>query len=124
MIFQMFHHRRADRSRIRSQAWLTRPPTRTILRPRPAVSPSRWYTPRFTTISGKDASAMRKRLRKKPHLGAFMDWGVPLAVRCQHPDGFDDFLDEFIAQAIEAYGLTFGGGGHDDRLTGVIEGAP
>jgi uncharacterized protein YggL (DUF469 family) len=64
---------------------------------------------------------MRKRLRQKPHLGAFVDWGVPIAVRRRHPDGCDGFLDDFIAQAIEAQGLAFGGGGHDDRLTGVIE---
>ncbi|HEX2277045.1 MAG TPA: 50S ribosome-binding protein YggL [Candidatus Tectomicrobia bacterium] len=64
---------------------------------------------------------MRKRLRQKPHLGAFVDWGVPIAVRRRHPDGCDGFLDDFIAQAIEAQGPAFGGGGHDDRLTGVIE---
>jgi uncharacterized protein YggL (DUF469 family) len=42
-------------------------------------------------------------------------------VRRRHPDGCDDFLDACLAQAIEAQGLAFGGGGHDDRLTGVIE---
>jgi uncharacterized protein YggL (DUF469 family) len=64
---------------------------------------------------------MRKRLRKKRHMGEFRKWGVPIAVRLRHPNGFDDFLDAFIAQAIEAHGLAFGGGGHEDRLTGVIE---
>jgi uncharacterized protein YggL (DUF469 family) len=54
-------------------------------------------------------------------MGEFRKWGVPIAVRRRHPNGFDDFLDAFIAQAIEAQGLAFGGGGHDDRLTGVIE---
>jgi hypothetical protein len=48
-------------------------------------------------------------------------WGVPIAVRRRHPDGFDDFLDDFVEQAIAAQGRWFGGGGHDDRLTGVIE---
>jgi integrase len=46
---------------------------------------------------------------------------VPIAVRCQQPDGFDDIMDELIGQAIEAHGLAFGDGGHDDRLSGVIE---
>jgi uncharacterized protein YggL (DUF469 family) len=64
---------------------------------------------------------MKKRLRKKKHLREFREWGAPLAVRRRHPDGFDDFLDDFVEQAIEAQGLWFGGGGHDDRLIGVIE---
>jgi uncharacterized protein len=64
---------------------------------------------------------MRKRLRKKRHMGEFRKWGLPIAVRLRHPNGFDDFLDAFIAQAIEAHGLAFGGGGQGDRLTGVIE---
>jgi uncharacterized protein len=64
---------------------------------------------------------MRKRLRKKKHMGEFREWGVPIAVRRRHPNGFDDFLDACIAQAIEAHGLAFGGGGQGDRLTGVIE---
>jgi uncharacterized protein YggL (DUF469 family) len=50
-----------------------------------------------------------------------VEWGVPVAVRRRTPDGFDECLDDFLEQAIEAHGLAFGGGGHDDRLTSVIE---
>jgi uncharacterized protein YggL (DUF469 family) len=59
-------------------------------------------------------------MRKKRHLGEFREWGLPLAIQRTHPDGFDDFLDAFIAQAIAAHGFAFRGGGHGDRLTGVI----
>ena len=64
---------------------------------------------------------MRKRLRKKRHLGEFREWGLPIAIQRTHPDGSDGFLDGFIAQAIAAHGLAFRGGGHGDRLAGVIE---
>ena len=60
-------------------------------------------------------------MRKKRHLGEFREWALPIAIQHTHPDGVDDFLDEFIAQAIEAHGFAFRGGGHGDRLTGVIE---
>jgi hypothetical protein len=29
-------------------------------------------------------------------------WGVPIAVRGRTPDGFNEFLDDFLEQAIEA----------------------
>jgi uncharacterized protein YggL (DUF469 family) len=64
---------------------------------------------------------MKKRVRKKRHLGEFREWGVPLAVRRTHPEGFDDFTDDFIEQAIEAQGLFFGGVGQGERFSGVIE---
>jgi uncharacterized protein YggL (DUF469 family) len=64
---------------------------------------------------------MRKRLRKKRHLGEFQEWSLPIAVQRTHPDGFDDFLEDFLEQAIEAQGLCFGGGGQGDRFSGVIE---
>ena len=64
---------------------------------------------------------MNKRLRKKRHLSAFREWGAPLAVRRTHPDGFDDFMEDFLEQAIEAQGVFFGGGGHHERFSGMIE---
>jgi uncharacterized protein YggL (DUF469 family) len=64
---------------------------------------------------------MKTRLRKKTHVGAFVAWGAPMALRRRHPDGFYEFLDDFIEHAIEAQGLAFGGGGQGDRFTGVIE---
>jgi hypothetical protein len=44
-----------------------------------------------------------------------------MAVRRRHPDGCDDCRGDLLAQATEAAGLAFGGGGHDDRLIGVRE---
>ena len=67
---------------------------------------------------------MRKRLRKKKHLGEFRQMGF--SVDCQLRSGlsaaeFDQFTDEFIVQAIEAHGLVFGGGGSPDRgWSGVV----
>jgi uncharacterized protein len=64
---------------------------------------------------------MKKRLRKKRHLGEFIEWGVSIAVVRKHQDDFDSFLDDFIEQAIERNGLYFSGGGKADYLKGVIE---
>ena len=64
---------------------------------------------------------MKKRLRKKKHLGEFVEWGVPVAIARKQKDDFDSFLDDFIEQAIEGNGCYFGGGGKEDRLEGVIE---
>jgi uncharacterized protein YggL (DUF469 family) len=56
----------------------------------------------------------KKRLRNKTHVGEFREWGVPIAVRRRHPDGFDDSLGRFIEEAVKAHGLALRGGGHDD----------
>jgi uncharacterized protein len=64
---------------------------------------------------------MKKRLRKKRHLGEFIEWGVPIAIMRTHKNDFDSFLDDFIEQAIERNGLYFGGGGKEDNLDGIIE---
>ncbi len=64
---------------------------------------------------------MKKRLRKKRHLGEFAEWGTPISIVRTHKGDFDSFLDNFIEQAIERNGLYFGGGGKEDYLDGVIE---
>jgi uncharacterized protein YggL (DUF469 family) len=64
---------------------------------------------------------MKKRLRNKTCVGEFREWGVPIAVRRRRPDGFDDSLGRFIEEAVKAHGLAFGDGGHDDRLSSVVE---
>ena len=67
---------------------------------------------------------MRKRIRKKKHLGEFRQVGF--SVDCKLRPGlsaaeFDQFTDEFIINAVEAHGLVFGGGGSPDRgWSGVI----
>ncbi len=64
---------------------------------------------------------MKKRLRKKKHLGEFIEWGMPIAIARKRKGDFDNFLDDFIEQAIEPNDCYFGGGGKDDRLEGIIE---
>ena len=57
---------------------------------------------------------MKKRLRKKKHLGEFRQFGFSLACRFHTSvsfEQFDRFVNGFIIEAIEAEGLAFGGGG-------------
>lgn len=64
---------------------------------------------------------MKKRLRKKKHYGEFTEWGRQVTVTRNRKDGFDEFLDDFIEQAVEANGCYCGGGGSDDKLDVVVE---
>jgi len=64
---------------------------------------------------------MRKRLRKKKHIGEFAEWGFQLVVVRNRKDGFGDFLDAFIKEAIESNGCYCGGGGKEDMLDVVVE---
>lgn len=64
---------------------------------------------------------MKKRLRKKKHLGEFVEWGVSVAILLQREADFNRFLDDFIDEAIERNDCFFGGGGRAPRLEGVIE---
>ena len=57
---------------------------------------------------------MKKRLRKKLHMGEFQELGFEVrfhvADNLSH-EAFDTVVDAFISQAIEAQGLLCGGGG-------------
>ncbi|MFO7878113.1 MAG: 50S ribosome-binding protein YggL [Desulfovermiculus sp.] len=64
---------------------------------------------------------MKKRLRKKKRVGEFTEWGRQLAIHRNRQDGFDEFLDAFIEEAIEANGCYCGGGGNADTLSFVVE---
>jgi uncharacterized protein len=68
---------------------------------------------------------MKKRLRKKLHMGEFAVFGVSLRASLTlglTDDGFDAFLDAFLAEAIEANGLWFcGGGSPATGWNGVID---
>ncbi len=64
---------------------------------------------------------MKKRLRKKKHYGEFTEWGRQLIVTRNRKEGFDEFLDAFVEEAIEANGCYCGGGGKEDRLDVVVE---
>ena len=64
---------------------------------------------------------MKKRLRKKKHCGEFTEWGRQLVIMRNRKDGFDEFLDAFIEEAIESKGCYCGGGGSEDKLDVVVE---
>jgi uncharacterized protein YggL (DUF469 family) len=64
---------------------------------------------------------MRKRLRKKKHLGEFTEWGRQLVIMRNRKEEFDEFLDAFIEEAVESNGCYCGGGGKEDKLNVVVE---
>ena len=64
---------------------------------------------------------MRKRLRKKKHVGEYTEWGRQFIITRNRRDGFDEFLDAFIEEAIEANGCFCGGSGKEDKLDVVVE---
>ncbi|HWR98078.1 MAG TPA: 50S ribosome-binding protein YggL [Candidatus Methanoperedens sp.] len=64
---------------------------------------------------------MKRRLRKKRHLGEYGEWGRQLVVARNRKDGFDEFLDAFVVEAVEANGCFCGGGGSGDRLDVIVE---
>jgi len=64
---------------------------------------------------------MKKRLRKKKHLGEFTEWARQLIIMRNQKDGFDEFFDDFIEEAIEYYGCYCGGGGKEDKLEVIVE---
>lgn len=64
---------------------------------------------------------MKKRLRKKKHIGEFAEWGRQLIITRNRKDGFGEFIDTFIEEAIESNGCYCGGGGKDDKLDVVVE---
>lgn len=64
---------------------------------------------------------MRKRLRKKKHLGEFQEFGASLAVTLYAGTDCLAFIDDFLVHAVEAHGLQFGGGGGHLTLNGFVE---
>ncbi len=64
---------------------------------------------------------MKKRLRKKKHRGEFVEWGRQLVITRNRKDGFDQFLDAFIEEAIEGNGCCCGGGGEPTKIDFIVE---
>ena len=64
---------------------------------------------------------MKKRLRKKKHHSEFTEWGRQLVITRNWKNGFDEFLDAFIEEAIEANGCYCCGGGKENKLDVVVE---
>ncbi len=64
---------------------------------------------------------MKKRLRKKKHIGEFAEWGRQLiATRNTNIDS-DAFQDAFIVEAIEGNGCYCGGSLSDDKIDVIVE---
>ena len=67
---------------------------------------------------------MRKRLRKKRHIGEYRQDGFSISCdfrRSLTGEEFDHFIDSFITSAIEAHGLLFAGGGsRGSRWSGIV----
>lgn len=64
---------------------------------------------------------MKKRIRKKKHLGEFREYGVSINLSLTNKKTFNDFLDEFTEKAIEGNNCFFGGGGNYLKFSGIIE---
>lgn len=67
---------------------------------------------------------MKKRLRKKLHVGEFAVFGVSLRVSFKRSLSLEDhhaLCDSFIADAIERHGFQFGGGFSEMGFGGVVE---
>jgi uncharacterized protein YggL (DUF469 family) len=64
---------------------------------------------------------VKKRLRKKKYYGEFTEWGRQLIVTRNRKEGFAEFFDAFIEEAIETSGCYCGGGGKEDTLNVVVE---
>ena len=64
---------------------------------------------------------MKKRLRKKKHIGEFKKYGVQFSLKRATTENFDKFLDVFLEEAIHANGCSFAGGVKDNELNGFIE---
>lgn len=66
---------------------------------------------------------MRKRLRKKRHLGEFQEFGFTVSWKMKsnlNDEEYNQFWDRFIKEAIEANGLSFGGGIGPDEGEGFV----
>jgi uncharacterized protein YggL (DUF469 family) len=66
---------------------------------------------------------MKKRLRKKLHLGEYQEFGFEVScsfVSDLSDEQFDNFIDTFIQEAIESNRLSFGGGGDKQEWKGFV----
>ncbi len=73
---------------------------------------------RLITVRSKK---MKTRLRKKKHLGEFTEWGRQLIIWRNRKDEFDEFLGDFLEEAIVASGCECGGGGKEDKLNVIVQ---
>jgi uncharacterized protein YggL (DUF469 family) len=65
--------------------------------------------------------AMKRRLRKKKHLGEFAEWGRRLIVTRNTQAEADAFQDAFICEAIEGNGCCCGGAMSAEQIDVIVE---
>ncbi len=64
---------------------------------------------------------MKKRLRKKKHIGEFAEWGRQLIATRNTKIDAEAFQDAFIIEAIESNGCYCGGSLSDDKINVIVE---
>jgi len=64
---------------------------------------------------------MRKRLRKKKHVGEFKEFGVQIIIRRNTLRDYDEFIWAFVEEAVEFNDCYCGGGGMEDKCDMYIE---
>lgn len=60
-----------------------------------------------------------RRLRKKLHLGEFVEYGVKVAIRLQENANSDQALDQWLT-FVEANNMAFGGGQRPGEINGFV----
>tara|TARA_B100000315_G_scaffold258949_1_gene312903 strand:+ start:1325 stop:1672 length:348 start_codon:yes stop_codon:yes gene_type:complete len=64
---------------------------------------------------------VKKRLRKKTHIGEFKEWGVIISITKSTDVDFDVFVDEFIEHNIKENACYFTGTSKENTLEGFID---
>lgn len=64
---------------------------------------------------------MNKRIRRKKRLGEFREYAAPIAIKITAGTDMENFLNEFLTDAIEANACCIGGGGDDEHFEGFVE---
>jgi len=66
---------------------------------------------------------MKKRLRKKLHVGEFQEFGFNLTIKFTEEntnEALDTFVEAFLDEVIDPNGLDFGGGGDCFDFAGFV----
>lgn len=64
---------------------------------------------------------MNKRIRKKRRCGEFREFCANFALKLNSGSDMEQFLNDFVNDAVLANGCGIGGGGDDDVFEGYIE---
>lgn len=80
-----------------------------------------WTPLRWAAERARSFKKMKKRLRKKKHIGEFAEWGRQLIATRNTKMDAEAFYDAFIIEAIEANGCYCGGALSDDKVDLIIE---